>query len=92
MRIADLSSGPFPRRVAWGGSALVGAVVLFASGFALATHQASGSLERNAMIESKGAQVMPFDQNRTTHISRRPATAASNQLLPMMHGTSSRSP
>jgi hypothetical protein len=68
MRIADLSSGPFPRRVAWGGSALVGAVVLFASGFALATHQAGGSLEGNAMIESKGAQVMPFDQNRTTHI------------------------
>jgi hypothetical protein len=25
-------------------------------------------MERNTMIEAKGAQVMPFDQNTTTHI------------------------
>jgi hypothetical protein len=42
--------------------------VLFASGFVVASRQASGSMERNAMVEAKGTQVMPFDQNKTTHI------------------------
>jgi hypothetical protein len=68
MRTADASSGRIPRAVGWGGAALIAGVALFSSGYALARHHMSGSMDQTAVIEAKGAQVMPFDQNKTTHI------------------------
>jgi hypothetical protein len=67
MRIVEVSSR-FPRGALWVGSALVAGVVLFTSGYALASHHMNGGMDHQAMIEANGAEVMPFDQNKTTHI------------------------
>jgi hypothetical protein len=68
MRTADVSHGRFPREVVWAGGALLAGLVLFTSGYALASHRMSSSMDHNTWIEANGAQVMPFDQNKTTHI------------------------
>lgn len=63
-----MSGGQFWRPVVWGVAALIVAIALFTSGYALASHHSSVGMDHQAMIEATGAEVMPFDQNKTTHI------------------------
>jgi hypothetical protein len=41
--------------------------------------RATGS--RQAQVEARGATVMPFDQNRTTHVFRKTATGGVQQVV-----------
>jgi hypothetical protein len=61
----------------------LGAVMVVAT-IAIAGCRAGGSNEgadRQAQVESRGAQVMPFDQRRTTHIFRATATGGEQTVV-----------
>jgi hypothetical protein len=44
------------------------AIVVLAAGAACDGGASSGTTDRQARVEERGAEVMPFDQDRTTHI------------------------
>jgi hypothetical protein len=81
MRTADRQRDRFPRGAVWAVAAVVTGLVLFTSGYALASHHTSGGMDHQAMIEASGAQVMPFDQNTTTHIFEKTAAGGVESVV-----------
>lgn len=70
MSSGERAARPVPTRPFWILAAVLTGLILVGMGFGLATHLGSG-MNHEAMIAARGAQVMPFDQNKTTHVFRK---------------------